>query len=95
MLNLTLGSDVASFPWTTNQSIELEYYVKNAGFRPIDTIKSGTSVTSELLGRENDLGQIEKGFIADIIAVKRNPLNDITLLQNVDFVMKKGKIYKK
>jgi imidazolonepropionase-like amidohydrolase len=37
---------------------------------------------------------LEKGFIADIIAVKGNPMNDITLLQNISFVMKEGKIYK-
>ena len=60
----------------------------------MDAIKSGTSLAAELLERNNDLGLIKKGYIADIIAVKGNPLEDITLLQKVDFVMKDGKIYK-
>ena len=93
-LKIVLGSDVGSYPWEVNQAKELEYYVKNAGFSPMDAIKSGTSLAAELLERSNDLGQIKKGYIADIIAVKGNPLEDITLLQKVDFVMKDGKIYK-
>ena len=40
-------------------------------------------------------GQIQKGYIADIIAVKGNPLEDIVLIQQVDFVMKEGKVYKR
>jgi len=60
----------------------------------MDAIKSGTSIAAELLGRENDLGQIENKYVADIIAVKGNPLDDIVLLQNVSFVMKDGKVYK-
>jgi len=93
-LKIVLGSDVGSYPWEDNQAKELEYYVKNAGFSPMDAIKSGTSLAAELLERSNDFGQIKKGYIADIIAVKGNPLEDITLLQKVDFVMKDGKIYK-
>ncbi len=93
-LKIVLGSDVGSFPWDDNQARELQYYVENAGFLPMDAIKSGTSLAAELLDRSNDLGHIEKGYIADIIAVKGNPLEDITLLQKVDFVMKNGVIYK-
>jgi len=43
---------------------------------------------------ESEIGQIKPGYFADIIAVKGNPLDDITLLQNVLFVMKEGKVYK-
>lgn len=77
-----------------NEAKKLEYYVEYAGFSPMDAIKSGTSLAAELLERNNDLGLIKKGYIADIIAVKGNPLEDITLLQKVDFVMKDGKIHK-
>ena len=94
-LKVVLGTDIGSFPWTNNQAKELEYYVKNANFKPIDAIKSATLYPAELLGFEKTLGQIEKSFIADIIAVKGNPLTDITLLQKVEFVMKEGKVYKK
>ena len=93
-MKIALSTDVGCFPWDFNQSKELAYYVTKAGFKPMDAIKSGTSIPAELLGRENDLGQIKKGYIADIIAVKGNPLEDITLLQKVDFVMKAGIIYK-
>lgn len=91
---IAMGSDIGSFPWTVNEAKELEYYVKKAGFSPMDAIKTATLNTAALLNRQNDLGQIRKNFLADIIAVKGNPLNDINLLQQVAFVMKDGKIYK-
>ena len=94
-LKIVLGTDVGSFPWTTNQAKELEYYVNIIGMRPVDAIKSGTSFAAEMLNMQNEIGQIESGFIANIIAVKGNPLDDITLLQKIDFVMKEGEIYKR
>lgn len=94
-LKIVLATDAGSFPWTINQAKELEYYVEKAGFTPMDAIKSGTSTAAELLGRDQDLGQIQKGYIADIIAVRGDPLKDIQLLQQVGFVMKAGKIYKR
>lgn len=93
-LKIAMGTDIGSFPWDTNDAKELEYYVKKAGFSPMDAIKTTTVNTAELLNMQDRLGQIKKSFIADIIAVKGNPLDDITLLQNVAFVMKDGKIYK-
>jgi imidazolonepropionase-like amidohydrolase len=93
-LKIVCGTDIGSFPWTINEAKELEYYVKKAGLTPMDAIKTATVNTAELLGIGDRLGLLEKGFIADIIAVKGNPLNDIMLLQNVAFVMKDGKIYK-
>ena len=94
-LKIVLGTDIGSCPWNTNQAKELEYYVKIIGMLPMDAIKSGTSQAAELLGMENQIGQVEKGFLADIVAVKGNPLDDITGLQKIDFVMKGGKIYKR
>ncbi|MGZ3833941.1 MAG: amidohydrolase family protein [Mucilaginibacter sp.] len=94
-LKIVLGTDIGSFPWNINDAKELEYYVKKAGFTPMDAIKTATINSAELLNRQDNLGQIRKSFIADIIAVKGNPLDDITLLQKVAFVMKNGVIYKK
>jgi len=94
-IKIVLGTDIGSYPWTNNQAKELEYYVKKAGLTPMDAIKTATLNPAELLGKQNTLGQVQKGFIADIIAVKGNPLDDITLLQHVGFVMRGGKIYKK
>ena len=93
-LKVVLGTDAGSFPWTINQAKELEYYVKNADLKPIDAIKCGTTNAAEMLKMENEIGQLKSGYFADIIAVKGNPLEDITLLQNVVFVMKDGKVYK-
>jgi len=94
-LKIVCGTDIGSFPWTTNEAKELEYYVKKAGFTPMQAIKTATINSAELLSINDRLGILEKGFIADIIAVKGDPLNDITLLQKVSFVMKEGKIYKR
>jgi imidazolonepropionase-like amidohydrolase len=90
---IVMGTDVSG--WTTNEARELEYYVTKAGLTPMDAIKTATLNPARLLRIENKLGQIQKGYIADIIAVKGNPLEDITLLQHVDFVMKEGKVYKR
>jgi imidazolonepropionase-like amidohydrolase len=94
-MKIVLGTDAGSFPWTMNQAKELEYYVKNAGFKPIDAIKTGTIHAAELLNMEKEIGQIQPGYYADIIAVKGNPMEDICILQNVVFVMKNGKVYKR
>lgn len=93
-LKIVLGTDVGSFPWSVNEAKELEYYVKDAGITPMDAIKTATVNPAELLGMQNKIGQLQNNFLANIIAVKGNPLQDITLLQNVGFVMKEGKIYK-
>jgi imidazolonepropionase-like amidohydrolase len=93
-LKIVCGTDAGSFPWTINEAKELEYYVKKAGFTPMDAIKTATINAAELLGIENKLGSLEKEFLADIIAVKADPLKDISVLQNVSFVMKEGKVYK-
>ena len=93
-LKIVCGTDIGSFPWTINQAKELEYYVKKGGLSPMDAIRTATVNAAELLRMDNRIGLLEKGFVADIIAVKGNPLNDITLLQSIAFVMKAGKIYK-
>jgi imidazolonepropionase-like amidohydrolase len=93
-LKIVMGTDVGSFPWQLNETKELEYYVKKAGLSPMDAIKTATSNAAELLGKQESLGQIRTNYLADIIAVKGNPLEDITLLQQVGFVMKEGGIYK-
>lgn len=94
-LKIVLATDIGSLPWTVNQAKELEYYVKNVGMQPMDAIKSGTSVAATLLNGQDVIGQVKKGFLANIIAVEGNPLDDITILQDVKFVMRSGQIYKR
>lgn len=62
-----------------------------AGMKPMEAILSATSVAAAVLGRAGDLGQLKVGYVADIIAVKSDPLMDIRSLETVDFVMKAGR----
>lgn len=64
------------------------------GMTPEQAIQSATSLTAELLGWEDQVGAIETGLYADIIAVHGDPLDDISELEDVDFVMKGGVVYK-
>lgn len=64
------------------------------GMTPTQAIQSATSVTADLLGWEDRVGEIAPGMFADIIAVNGNPLDDISELEDVDFVMKGGVVYK-
>jgi len=66
----------------------------NAGMTNKDALKSATIETAKLLRIEGMLGQIKPGMLADIIAVKKNPIRDISAVKNVSFVMKDGVIYK-
>ena len=66
----------------------------NAGMTNQDALKSATIETAKLLRIEDKLGQIKPGMLADIIAVKQNPVEDISTVENVIFVMKDGVIFK-
>jgi imidazolonepropionase-like amidohydrolase len=90
---ISYGTDVGGFAWTENQAKEFAYMVRY-GMSPMAAIKSATSVAAQLLGQENEFGTIEPGRMADIVAVERDPLVDITELERVSFVMKGGVIYK-
>ncbi len=61
---------------------------------PLQAIQSATIVAANLLERPNDLGAIEVGKFADIIAVLGDPLRDITELERVRFVMKGGEVFR-
>ena len=88
-----LGSDVGPFPHGT-QAREFELMVK-FGMTPLAALQAGTINGAELLGWRNQIGQLKAGFLADIVAVPGNPLDDITALANVAFVMKGGVIYRR
>jgi imidazolonepropionase-like amidohydrolase len=93
-LKIALGTDAGSFPWSINQAKEFERLVKKAGFSPMDAIKAGTSVAAELLGQSASIGHLAVGMLADIVAVPGDPLQDITALQRVMFVMKDGVVFR-
>jgi imidazolonepropionase-like amidohydrolase len=90
---ISYGTDAGGYAWTENQAKEFAYMVRY-GMTPMGAIKSATSVAARLLGQESQFGAIEPGKLADIVAVRGDPLADITELERVSFVMKGGVIYK-
>ena len=87
------GTDQALVPHGRNGE-EFALLVK-AGFTPIDAILAATQNGAALLGKSNDLGSVQAGRYADIIAVAGDPLADVTELQRVKFVMKGGQVVKR
>ena len=90
---IAYGTDAGGYAWTENQAKEMSYMVR-WGMTPIQAIQSATTVAAQLLQSEADLGAIEPGKFADIIAVTDDPLADISELEHVKFVMKNGTIFK-
>jgi imidazolonepropionase-like amidohydrolase len=91
-VKIAFGTDSAVTPHGENAD-EFEMMV-NAGMSATDAIRSATINSAELLGVENELGTLEIGKVADFIAVSGNPLDDISVLTAVNFVMKEGKVVK-
>ncbi len=91
-VKIAFGTDSGVSPHGENAK-EFIYMVE-AGMPPMKAIQSATRVAAELLGVEDRLGTITPGKIADIIAVAGDPLQDISAMLQVVFVMKEGKIYK-
>lgn len=90
---ISYGTDAGGYAWTENQAQEFAYMVRY-GMSPMAAIKSATSVAAQLLDQSENFGTLEPGKLADIVAVKGNPLTDISELTRVTFVMKGGVIYK-
>jgi len=91
-VKIAMGTDAGGFPWTINQAGELKLMV-NAGMSPIQALKAATMVAADLLDQEANIGSLEAGKFADIIAVPGDPLQDIAVMEKVNFVMKNGKVY--
>jgi imidazolonepropionase-like amidohydrolase len=92
-VKIAFGTDVGGFDWGTNPAMEFPYMVKY-GMTPAQAIRSATSAAADLLGMSTEVGTIAAGKYADIVAIKGNPLADVTLLQKIDFVMKGGEVYR-
>lgn len=91
-VDIVFGGDVGVFTHGENYR-ELELMVEY-GMQPLKVLKSATSLNAKVF-HLNNLGRLQKGFLADIIAVKGNPIEDISSMQRVSFVMKNGQVYKK
>jgi imidazolonepropionase-like amidohydrolase len=91
-VKMAFGTDAGVCPYGTSGK-QFAFMVKY-GMTPMQAIQAATSNAADLLGRSSELGSIKAGKYADLIAVSGDPLQDISLLENVQFVMKDGKVYK-
>src|SRR5580658_2023891 len=92
-VKIVLGTDAVAGSHGRNAE-EFIYRVKEGGGNPMDALMSGTSVAAESLRMSDKIGSLAEGMEADLVAVKGNPLDDITAVRRVAFVMKHGKVYK-
>jgi imidazolonepropionase-like amidohydrolase len=92
-LKIIYGTDAVAGAHGHNVE-ELIYRVQQGGQNPMDAITSATSLSAESLNLSDRVGTLGPGMEADLIAVDGDPINDITALRRVVFVMKSGKIYK-
>jgi len=87
------GADGSTYAHGT-QALDFEMLVKHGGLTPVRALQGGTMINAEALGWQDQIGSIDKGKYADLVAVSGDPLADITELQRVKFVMKGGKVIK-
>jgi imidazolonepropionase-like amidohydrolase len=92
-LKIVFGTDAVAGSHGRNAE-EFVYRVRDAGEKPMDAIVSATSVSAEALGLGSEIGTVAPGYQADLVATEGNPLDDITAVRRVVFVMKGGRIYK-
>jgi imidazolonepropionase-like amidohydrolase len=91
-VKIAFGTDIGGFDWHINPAREFGWMVK-FGMTPEQALRSATVAGAELLGWSDRLGTVEAGKLADIVAVPGDPLEDVTRLENVRFVMKEGVVY--
>jgi len=92
-VGIAFGTDAGVFKHG-NSGKEFGYMVE-AGMPAMEAIQSATITNAMILKMSNEIGQVKKGFFADIIAVDEDPTKNIKTMENVVFVMKDGKVYKK
>jgi imidazolonepropionase-like amidohydrolase len=91
-VKMAFGTDAGVYPHGDNA--KQFFYMVKYGMTPAQAIRAATSSAADLIGRTKDVGTLEPGKFADIVAVKSDPLKDVSSLEKVDFVMKGGKVYK-
>jgi imidazolonepropionase-like amidohydrolase len=91
-VTICMGGDVGVYTHGDNAR-EMELMVEY-GMKPLDVLKSATSVNADVFGYSDKIGRIKKGLLADIIAVEGDPSSTVKAIRQVTFVMKDGKIYK-
>ncbi|WP_376692257.1 metal-dependent hydrolase family protein [Wenzhouxiangella sp. EGI_FJ10409] len=90
-VRIAFGTDCGVCPHGSNAS-EFGYMVE-AGMSPADALRTATIHAAALLGREDELGRLQPGYAADLIAVEGNPLEDVGVLNDLRFVMRDGAVF--
>ena len=93
-INIAFGTDVGGFEWTVDPAVEFPLMVRD-GMKPVEAIQAATLRAANLLRMESQVGSVEAGKYADMVAVHGDPTADVSLLQHVNFVMKGGVVYKR
>jgi imidazolonepropionase-like amidohydrolase len=93
-VKIAFGTDVGGFDWKINPALEFPLMVKY-GMTPAQAIQSATRNAADLLNMSDQIGAIDVGKFADIVATPGNPLEDVGELQKIDFVMNGGEVYKR
>lgn len=91
-VKMAFGTDAGVYPHGDNA--RQFFYMVKYGMTPAQAIRAATSSAADLIGRAQDVGTIEAGKYADIIAVENDPLADVRSLEHVNFVMKNGVVFK-
>ncbi len=92
-VKIAFGTDVGGFSWSEPIAQEFARMVE-FGMTPMAAIQAATSKAAEMLGMTGDIGIAAPGAYADVVAVAGDPLQDVTVLERVNFVMKDGKTYR-
>jgi len=92
-VRLAYGTDIGGYDWTQPQAMDFTYFVE-WGLTTTQAIQTATTTAAELLDQEGKIGEIKAGAFADIIALKQDPTKHIEALQQIDWVMKDGKVFK-
>jgi imidazolonepropionase-like amidohydrolase len=91
-VKMSFGTDAGVCPY--EKSVNQFAFMVRYGMTPMQAIQAATTNAADLLGHSDVVGNIKPGKFADVIAVAGDPLQDISLLEHVQFVMKDGKVYK-
>jgi imidazolonepropionase-like amidohydrolase len=91
-VKMAFGTDAGVYPHGDNA--RQFFYMVKFGMTPAQAIRAATTSAADLIGRSKDVGSIEAGKFADLIAVTADPLQNVRALENVGFVMKGGAVYK-
>ncbi len=92
-VKIVFGTDVGGFSWSDPIAQEFPRMVE-LGMSPMAAVRSATSVPAEMLGLAGQVGVVAPGALADLIAVRGDPLRDVKELERVGFVMKDGAVFK-